>query len=143
MRRFAALRRHGFHVQRRPARDPRQWLSGHSSPSTDNARSCDRSLLRRRWALPAAFSPAPPAAFYRKYRDRWPRSAGAGAGFSPPQSAGWWSYGIGHLNDRLRRLGMDQHGGFGMQSFIRINAWVLNSSCTMHAPCQHSTSAPV
>ncbi len=55
MRRFAALRRHGFHVRRRPARDPRQWLSGHSSPSTDNARNCGRSPLRRRWALPAAF----------------------------------------------------------------------------------------
>ncbi len=54
-------------------------------------RSWGRSPLRRRWALPAAALRHRLLHFIEKYRDRWPRSAGAGAGFSPPQSAGWWS----------------------------------------------------
>lgn len=50
---------------------------------------------------------------------------------------------IGHLDNGLRRFRVNQKSGIGIDFFKRVNAWVLNSSCTIHAPCQHSTSAPV
>ena len=101
------------------SRAPRQWLSGHSSPSTDNARSCDRSRPSPAGGrFQQRLSPAPPAAFYRKYRDRWPRSAGAvRQRFSPPLI----SWLVEPTASAISTIdcgdsGMDKHGGFGMQS---------------------------
>ena len=134
MRRFAALRRHGFHVQRRPARDPRQWLSGHSSPSTDNARSCDRSLLRRRWALPAAFLRHRLLHFIENTAIGGHDQLALGQAFAAAIS--WLVEPTASAISTIAcgDSGWTSTAASGCRAFIRINARVLNSSCTMHAP---------